>query len=166
MNRRKVFKTVVSEIEKSFTRLPDYRLGINTQYEIKDAAVAAFSIFFTQSPSFLASQRLPENKKGRSNLEKLFGAKNIPTDRQIKNLLDPLSPDFLYPLFWDTHELLEEKGVLKNYQSYAGQILIANDGTETISSQKLHCENCSHRNLIDKSLRSCKIRSCSNVDLS
>jgi hypothetical protein len=147
MSRKKVFKTLTSEMEKSFTRLPDYRLGTNTQYEIKDAAVAAFSIFFTQSPSFLASQRLLKNKKGKSNLEKLFGVENIPSDRQIKNLLDTISPDFLYSLFWDAHKLSEEQAVLKKYESYAGQILIANDGTETISSEKLHCQNCSHRKL-------------------
>jgi len=147
MKKRNLFNTIISEIAKSFTRLPDYRRGANTQYEIKDAAVAAFSIFFTQSPSFLSSQRLLENKKGKSNLEKMFGVKNIPTDRQIKNLLDPLSPELLAPLFWRAHELLAEKTLLKNYQSYAGQMLIANDGTETISSQKLHCQNCSHREL-------------------
>ena len=100
-----------------------------------------------QSPSFLASQRLQKNKKRKSNLEKLFGVENIPTDKQVKNLLDPISPSFLYSLFWETHELLEEKAILKKYRSYAGQILISNDGTETISSQKLHCQNCSHREI-------------------
>ena len=58
MKKSKVFKAIISELHNSFMRLPDYRRGINTQYEIKDAAVAAFSVFFTQSPSFLASQRL------------------------------------------------------------------------------------------------------------
>jgi len=147
MSKRKVFNTFISALEKSFTRLPDYRRGANTQYEIKDAAVAAFSIFFTQSPSFLASQRLLKNTKGKSNLGKLFGVENIPSDRQIKNLLDSISPDFLYPLFWEAHKLSEEQSILKKYKSYAGQILISNDGTATISSEKLHCQNCSHRKL-------------------
>ena len=39
------------------------------------------------------------------------------------------------------------KGILKKFESYAGQILISTDGTETVSSQKLHCQNCSHREL-------------------
>ena len=147
MKNKRVFKTIISTIEKSFTRLPDYRRGVNTQYEIKDAAVAAFSVFFTQAPSFLASQRLQKNKKEKSNLEKLFGVENIPTDKQVKSLLDPISSSFLYSLFWETHELLEENSILKKYRSYMGQILISNDGTETISSQKLHCQNCSHREL-------------------
>ena len=138
---------MISELRDCFARLPDYRRGENTQYEIKDAAVAAFSVFFTQSPSFLASQRLLQKRKGKNNLRRLFGVEKIPTDPQTKNLLDPLSPSFLYPLFSTGIKMLRENGILKNFQSYDGQILISNDGTQTISSQKISCQNCSHRQL-------------------
>jgi len=66
MKKSKIFKTIISKMHNSFTRLPDYRRGINTQYEIKDAAVAVFSVFFTQSPSFLASQQLLQKRKGKT----------------------------------------------------------------------------------------------------
>ena len=56
---------MISELDDCFTRLPDYREGVNTQYEIKDAAMSAFGIFFTQSSSFLAYQRLMEEGKGK-----------------------------------------------------------------------------------------------------
>lgn len=138
---------MIGELNTSFEKLPDYRPGVNTQYEIKDAAVAAFSVFFTQSPSFLASQRLLQNRKGKSNLGKLFGVSKIPTDTQIKNLIDPLSPELIYPVFTKAAELVAEAGVLEKYQNYAGQLLIANDGTQTISSEKISCQNCSQRQL-------------------
>ena len=147
MKSSKVFKAIISELHNSFTRLPDYRRGINTQYEIKDAAVAAFSVFFTQSPSFLASQRLLQKRKGKNNIQKMFGVSKIPTDTQTKNLLDPLDPSLLYHLFPLAVKMLKEDGMLKNFQSYDGQILISNDGTQTISSQKISCQNCSHRQL-------------------
>src|SRR5882724_11281393 len=35
---------------------PDCRKGRNTQYRMSDAALGAFGIFFTQSPSFLEYQ--------------------------------------------------------------------------------------------------------------
>ena len=147
MKISKVFDTLIAEIGNCFAHLPDYRRGVNTQYEIKDAAVAAFSVFFTQAPSFLASQRLLQKRKGKNNLRKLFGVEQIPTDTQTRNLLDPLDPSFLYQLFPVAIKTLEENGVLKNYQSYDAQILISNDGTQTISSQKISCQNCSHRQL-------------------
>jgi hypothetical protein len=104
-------------------------------------------VFFTQSPSFLASQRLLQKRKGKNNLFKLFGVGRIPTDTQTRNLLDTLEPSLLYDLFPYALKTLDEKVGLKDFESQAGQILISTDGTETISSQKISCQNCSHREL-------------------
>src|SRR5664279_3847 len=59
---------------------PDKRRGINTTYPMGDRAreggdigMAAFSVFFMQSPSFLAHQRQFEAGHGRSNCTSLFG---------------------------------------------------------------------------------------------
>jgi hypothetical protein len=38
-------------------RFPDKRRGLNTTYAMGDIGMAAFSVFFLQSPSFLAHQR-------------------------------------------------------------------------------------------------------------
>lgn len=138
---------MIGELSDCFEKLPDYRQGVNTRYEIKDAAVSAFSVFFTQSPSFLASQRLLQKRKGKNNLFKLFGVGRIPTDTQTRNLLDTLEPSLLYDLFPYALKTLDEKVGLKDFESQAGQILISTDGTETISSQKISCQNCSHREL-------------------
>jgi hypothetical protein len=40
-------------LRSSLHNLPDERKpGNNTKYEVEDAVMAAFSVFFTQSPSF------------------------------------------------------------------------------------------------------------------
>lgn len=147
MKKSKVFDNLIGELSDCFEKLPDYRQGVNTRYEIKDAAVSAFSVFFTQSPSFLASQRLLQKRKGKNNLFKLFGVGRIPTDTQTRNLLDTLEPSLLYDLFPYALKTLGENVGLKDFESQAGQILISTDGTETISSQKISCQNCSHREL-------------------
>ncbi len=147
MKKSKVFDDLIGELSDCFEKLPDYRQGVNTRYEIKDAAVSAFSVFFTQSPSFLASQRLLQKRQGKNNLFKLFGVGRIPTDTQTRNLLDTLEPSLLYDLFSYALKMLGEKVGLKDFESQTGQILISTDGTETISSQKINCQNCSHREL-------------------
>lgn len=147
MNQRKVFDTQIMKLRACFRVLPDHRSGTNTQYKIEDGASAAFSVFFSQSPSFLAHQRLLEKKKGKSNLQSLFAVAKIPSDNQIRNLLDPLSPDLLSALFFDTIKTLQAEGEMEQYRGYAGRILISNDGTETVSSQKIDCDECSHRSL-------------------
>jgi hypothetical protein len=42
---------------------------------------------------------------------------------------------------------LEQNGILDTFRSYSNSLLIALDGTEEFSSQKIHCPNCSHREL-------------------
>ena len=51
MKGKQIFDEIVEELENCFEKLPDYRKGENTQYEIKDAAMSAFGVFFTQSTS-------------------------------------------------------------------------------------------------------------------
>jgi hypothetical protein len=76
---------------------PDKRRGINTTYGMGDIGMAAFSVFFMQSPSFLAHQRQFEEGHGRSNCTSLFGIAKIPSDNHIRDMLDPASPILLKP---------------------------------------------------------------------
>jgi hypothetical protein len=107
MKASKVFDELIKVIGQSFEWLPDYRTGENTRYEIKDAALSAFGIFFTQSQPFLAYQRMIERSK--SNAQSLFGADHIPSDAQIRNLLDPAEPELLLTITPDS--ILKVSGV-------------------------------------------------------
>jgi len=147
MKDNQIFDELVEELQSCFERLPDHRKGENTQYEIKDAAVSAFGVFFTQSASFLAYQRLIEEVKGKSNVQSLFGAERIPSDNQIRNLLDPQDPEMLSGVFAKGLKAVAESGQMEKFSSYGGQYLISVDGTQTVSSQKIHCPNCTHREL-------------------
>lgn len=147
MKPSQIFDELVDTLKNSFEELPDPRSGENTRYEIKDAAVSAFGVFFTQSVSFLAYQRMMAQAKGRSNVQSLFGAERIPSDVQVRNLLDSQEPGLLAGVFAKGHELLGASGEMESFRSTTGQYLISCDGTGTISSQKIHCENCSRREL-------------------
>ena len=125
---------------------PDHRTGSNTQYEPADFGMAAFSLFFMQSPSFLAHQRRIEQGCGRSNCQSLFGMNKIPKDNQIRKMLDPVSPALLFPAFGAIRERLQQSsGLLESFRRLGDHVLIALDGTEYFCSDKLHCQNCSTR---------------------
>lgn len=136
---------LIEYLEQVLKQFPDRRSGKNTSYDLPDAGMGAFSVFFTQCSSFLAHQRTMKLNKGRCNAESLFGLRDIPSDNQIRNLLDPVSPAHLQPLYRQVFQALERGEVLKSYRSFAHQLLVAIDGTEYFSSQKIHCANCSHR---------------------
>lgn len=130
----------------SLHNLPDERKpGNNTKYEVEDAVMAAFSVFFTQSPSFLDHQRFMRSKKGKDNAESLFSIPKIPSDNQIRNLLDPVPATTIFMAFQKVYQWLNEKGVLKNLY-LDKEILIALDGTEYFSSKKINCPQCNYRN--------------------
>jgi hypothetical protein len=138
---------LINSLKQSFGEFCDVRTGKNTQYDMVDAGVGAFSVFFTQSPSFLSSQEDMKRLKGRCNAESLFGMHQIPCDNQIRSLLDPVAPSYLSPVFREIFERLERVGVLKGFRSYANNLLVILDGTQYFSSQQIHCKNCSGRAL-------------------
>ncbi len=73
--------------------LPDVREGSNNQrYTLEDTALSALEVFLTQSPSFLDYQVRMQKECGRNNATALFGVHRIPSDQQIRNLLDPVAP--------------------------------------------------------------------------
>jgi hypothetical protein len=136
---------MIKSLEQVFEGFPEHRTGKNSQYDLADAGMGAFSVFFTQSPSFLAHQRDMKLRKRHNNAEKLFELRSTPSDNQIRNLLDPVSPTHLNRFYRQAFQALEQAGVLKGYQSFAHQFLVAIDGTEYFSSKKIHCEQCSQR---------------------
>lgn len=136
------FDNLVSYLKVYLGTLPDYRIGSNISYSMLDAALSAFSVFFTQSPSFLAHQNQMQQAKGKNNALSLFQVENIPSDNQIRNLLDPVSPSHLTPIFNYVYEKLDAAGTLDNYRVLNDTILIALDGVCYHSSNKISCKNC------------------------
>ena len=127
--------------------LPDDRKpGNNTKYQVEDAVKAAFSVFFTQSPSFLEHQRLMKSSKGKDNASSLFVIKKIPCDHQIRNLLDPIPAATIFGSFQQVYQWLKKQGVIKKFFYLDEEILIALDGTEYFSSKKISCPHCNCRN--------------------
>ncbi len=51
MQERGLFDTIVGSFRQRLSLLPDKRTGKNTRYGMEDAALSAFSVFFTQDPS-------------------------------------------------------------------------------------------------------------------
>jgi len=145
MSEPLAFSDLVEKFHRVLARLPDYRIGQNTSYSIEDAALSAFSVFFTQSPSFLAHQRTMKQNKGHSNAGSLFGIRKVPSDNQIRNLLDPIAPHYLFSMFERVFSDLEATGELDSFRSFGGNLHIALDGVHYFSSKKIHCQNCSRR---------------------
>jgi hypothetical protein len=142
------FDALKGILHRHIAHLPDYRkVSPNTQYAIPDAALGAFGIFFTQSPSFLEYQRRLQQTKGHNNAHTLFAVEQLPCDNQVRKLLDPIAPSHLDAVFLEVFACLEQYRLLAPFRVLGDQRLVALDGTNDFSSQALHCQNCLRRQL-------------------
>jgi hypothetical protein len=143
------FGQLLSMLHRIIEPIKDPRQASNaTRYSLKDAILAAFSVFFMQSESFLEYQRHLHSRRGQDNAQTLFGLVEIPSIPQIRNILDKLLAKELFGVFDWVYQALQRGGYLKPYQ-WLGGILVAMDGTQTFHSTRIHCEHCStrhHRN--------------------
>ena len=132
----------------SIAHLPDHRKpSPNTRYTIQDAALGAFGIFFTQSPSFLEYQRRLQHTQGRNNAQTLLGVEQIPCDNQVRTLLDPIAPNYLEPVFEEIFKGLEQHRLFDHLRVLGDHLLVALDGTTYFSSKTIHCPHCLTRQL-------------------
>ncbi len=81
-------------------------------------------------------------QQGKNNALSLFGVHQIPCDNPIRNLLDPVPPETLFPLMTTISDRLYRDSYLEHFRSINDTFLIALDGTDFFSSKKISCLCC------------------------
>jgi hypothetical protein len=123
-------------VRRSFARVPDPRQP-QPPIPLTDALMSAFALFTLKDPSLLAF----DGRRSDANLKALFGIARIPCDTQMREILDPLDPEHLRPVFADVFRVLQRGKVLERFEFHGGYLLSL-DGTGYFSSQKVHCASC------------------------
>lgn len=140
------FTALLGYLQASVAKILDPRKDSpNKRYSVQDAILSALAMFFMQCESFLEYQKQLNSRKGRDNTQTLFEVSEIPTDNQIRNIIDPINPRILAEVFQQIYRKLKMLGYLKPFEVLSGQLLVTLDATEYFSSQCIHCEKCSHR---------------------
>ena len=94
-------------------------------FSLKDASLLAF-----------------DQRRNDQNMKTLFGIGQIPSDTQMREILDPLEPDLLRPVFNDVFRQLQRGKALEPFVFHNGCYLLALDGTGYFSSNKVRCDCC------------------------
>ena len=136
--RQLSFDPLIRQIRLRAKQLPDPRNPANCDYSMADSVMSAFALFSLKDPSLLAF----EKRRNDANMKSLFRILDIPSDTQMRTILDSLEPDLLRPMFNDVFTQLQRGKALEPFVFHQGAYLLSLDGTGYFSSKKIHCESC------------------------
>jgi hypothetical protein len=127
-------------VRSGFATIPDARLS-DTDISLTDALMSAFAMFSLKSPSLLAFDK----ERTEGNLETIYGIEHVPCDTHMREILDPLCPEALRPLFKSVFRQLQRGKALEPMAFLEDYYLVALDGTGYFSSKTIHCASCLHK---------------------
>jgi hypothetical protein len=145
----KTLENLLSDLKDVCAGLTDKRRGADCTYTMSDIGMAAFSLFYMQSPSFLAHQEALAAGHGRSNCQTLFGMTAIPTANHIREQLDGNAPSVFDGVFLKALSTADTGDGLGRFRRLNGRLLVALDGTEHFKSRQIKCSCCSKRQRSD-----------------
>jgi hypothetical protein len=128
---------LLSRLRSGFADVADYRSG-KPDISLSDALMSAFALFSLKSPSLLAF----DNDRTEGNLQQVYGIERVPCDTAMREILDPVEPESLRPLFKSVFSALQRGKALEEMVFVEGHYLLALDGTGYFSSQQIHCASC------------------------
>lgn len=129
-------------LRRRFEGIVDSRNPNKLTISLCDALASGYAMFALKMPSVLCFDMARLDDMRKANLKSLFGIEDIPSDTQMRKILDEVSPDDVRPAFTDIFRELQRGKVLEPYVFMNGRYLLSIDGTGYFSSDKVHCENC------------------------
>jgi hypothetical protein len=131
--------TLFRVLRSQFGSLPDLR-SAQVEIPLDDALMSAFAMFSLKDPSLLAFDH--RRRDPNDNFRSIYGISRIPSDSQMRAVLDPLDPAGLHAPFREIFRRLQRGKTLKRFVFLDGHYLVSLDGTTYFSSAKIHCPSC------------------------
>ena len=150
MKKKLTQHSLFKSLEDVISTIPDLRSINHTTHSIRDAIFVSFSGFFLQTRSLKGHINFLKKAKANKNKKSLFNIHTIPTDNQVRNIIDPILTAYFEEAQDDMIFKMQRSGVLKEFKKTImskGQLiemghLIGLDGIEYFRSKKIHCEHC------------------------
>ncbi|MDZ7696232.1 MAG: transposase [Deltaproteobacteria bacterium] len=126
-------------VKNSFSKIHDHR-HVNSSIPLSDALMSAFAMFSLKHPSLLAFES--RTKQTGDNLQAIYKIDRIPSDTQMRAILDDLAPDDLRDTYNRVFFQLQRGKALEQMKFLNGCYLLNLDGTGIYASEKLGSEAC------------------------
>ena len=142
-------EAIVDLLATTFGAVADARAVEQLRYPLQDTLMSGFAMMFFQHASLLQFQRAMEQKRGRCNLQTIFGVHEVPSDTQMREILDGVEVESVRPLLPQLWEKVRRAGwggrfttTLPSGQHQGTYSTVALDGSEYFRSTQIQCPHC------------------------
>jgi len=118
--RKLTFDAFRDELATTFAQIADSRDSRRITWELPSVLMSAFAMLFFQHPSLLEYQRRMQQRTGRSNLERVFAVEKLPSDTQMREILDGVPTEPLRRVLPQTFEQMRRVGWTARFVTEVG----------------------------------------------
>ena len=136
------FTALRSKMSAVFREIPDQRKQKKISINMHDALMSGFACMHFQDNSLLQFQTRMQEDQHRNNLNTMFEVNNIPSDTQMRDIIDNVGSDYFSPIFSDFCMRLQRGKQLEKFQLFPNMYYLPMDGSEYYSSKEVYCEKC------------------------
>ena len=142
-------EAIVTLLTTTFSTVDDARAAEQLSYALPDTLLSGFAVMFFQHRSLLQFQRAMEKKRRRCNLQTIFGVHAVPSDTQMREILDEVKPEALRGVLPQLWEKVRRAGwggrfttTLPSGEHQGTYYTVALDGSEYFRSTTIQCSHC------------------------
>ena len=145
-------EAMIDLVSQTFAPIPDSRDPDRTDYSLHDTLMSGFAMMFFQYPNLLEFQRKMKQRRHQCNLETIFGVREVPSDTQMRDILDGVPVDLLRPLLPVLFEKIRRAGWAREFTTAVSSgadrgtyYTVMLDGSDYFHSTRLQCSSCLQR---------------------
>lgn len=125
-------------LRRRFEDVADQRRQASCKFTMVDTLMSAFAMFATKEPSMLSF----EDHQRELHIEKPFRIASVPSDTQMRDILDGIDLEPLHEAFADLFWEVQRSGELRRWLFDGKYYLLAIDGSGYFCSDKISCPQC------------------------
>ena len=145
-------EAMIGRLLEKFRGIADDRAEGRVEYLLPATLMSGFAMMFFQHPSLLQFQRRMKQRRQRCNLETIFGVREVPSESQMRVIMDGVDPEPLRQLLPELFEGVRRAGWAGQFklQVPSGEqsgdyYTVAIDGSDYFHSTRIKCPGCVQR---------------------
>ena len=143
-------KSLLQGIHDQFKSVRDRREPLKIEIPMADALMSVFAIFSLKFSSLLKFEEAMKVKVNFSNLKTLYQVSRVPSDTQMRTILDDVETEDLRPIFKSLFLKAQRAKILEKYKYMGNKYLLVLDGTQCFCSKEVSCESCMEKTVEKK----------------